>query len=39
MAATTKVCTRSPTPGAALIHQIHTAGGVGGFTTTVVLFV
>ena len=39
MAATTKLCTRPPTPWAAWIHQIHAAGGVGGFITMVVLFV
>jgi hypothetical protein len=39
MAATAKVCTRPPTPGAVWIHQIHATGGVGGFTTMVVLFV
>ena len=39
MAATAKVCTRPLTPGAVWIHQIHATGGVGGFTTMVVLFV
>ena len=28
MAATEKVCTRLPTPGAVWIHQIHAAGEV-----------
>ena len=39
MAATEKVCARPPTPQAAWVHQIHAAGGVGGFTTIVVVFV
>ncbi len=34
-----KVCARPPAPWAAWIHQIHAAGGVGGFTTMVVVFV
>jgi len=37
MAATEKVCARPPTPQAAWVHQIHVAGGVGGFTTMVVV--
>jgi hypothetical protein len=33
-------CARPPTPaGAVWIHQIHAAGGVGGYTTMVVVFV
>ena len=39
MAATEKVCARLPTPQAAWVHQIHAAGGVGGFTTMVMVFV
>ncbi len=31
---------RPPTPaGAVWIHQIHAAGGVGGYTTMVMVFV
>jgi hypothetical protein len=39
MAATEKVCARPPTPQAAWVHQIHTAGGVCGITTMVMVFV
>jgi len=39
MAATEMVCARLPTPQAAWVHQIHAAGGVGGFTTMVMVFV
>jgi hypothetical protein len=39
MMAMEEVCARSPTPQVAWVHQIHTAGGVGGFTTMVVVFV
>jgi hypothetical protein len=39
MAAPENVCTKLPTPWAAWYHQIHAAGGVGGSTTMVVVFV
>ena len=40
MMATEKLCASPPTPQAAWVHQIHhAAGGVGGFTTMVVVFV
>ena len=39
MAATEKVCARSHTPWAAWVHQIHTARGVSGSTTMVMVFV
>ena len=38
MAATEKVCARPLTPGAAWVHQIHATGGLGGFTTMVMVF-
>jgi len=34
-----KYATRLPIPWAVWIHQIHTAGGVGGLATIVVVFV
>jgi hypothetical protein len=34
-----KKCARTPAPWAVTIHQIHAAGGVGGSTTMVVVFV
>jgi hypothetical protein len=34
-----KSCGRPPTPPAAWIYQIHTAGGASGSTTMVMLFV
>ena len=39
MMATERVCKRLPTPQMAWVHQLHAAGGVGGFTTIVVVFV
>ncbi len=39
MEALTKVCARLPAHRAAWNHQIHAAGGVGGSTTMVVVFV
>ena len=39
MEALTKVCARLSAPRAAWYHQIHAAGGVGGTTTMVVVFV
>ena len=38
LVATKKVCTRPPTPQASWVHKIHAAGGVGGFTTMVMVF-
>jgi hypothetical protein len=38
MAAMEKVCARPPTPGAAWVRQIHATGGLGGFTTMVMVF-
>ena len=39
MAALERTCARPPTPQAAWVHQIHAAGGVGGSTTMVMVFV
>jgi hypothetical protein len=36
---TEKVCARPPIPQVACVHQIHAAGGVGGFTTMAMVFV
>jgi hypothetical protein len=34
-----RICARPPTPQAAWVYQIHTAGGVSGSNTMVMLFV
>ena len=39
MASLEKSCTRSPTPQAVWVHQIHAACGVGGSATMVMVFV
>ena len=39
MAASEKICARTPAPRATSIHQIHAAGGLGGSTTVVMVFV
>jgi hypothetical protein len=39
MAALERICARMPTPQAAWVHQIHTAGGTSGSNTMVILFV
>ena len=39
MEALEQACARPPAPRAALIHQIHAAGGGDGSTTMVVVFV
>jgi hypothetical protein len=39
MAALELACTRPPNPQAAWIHQIHAAGGMGGSTTMVAVFI
>jgi hypothetical protein len=39
MAALGHTCARPPTPQAAWVHQIHTAGGASGSTTMVMVFV
>ena len=39
IAALEKICARASAPQAVSIHQIHTARGVGGSTTMVVVFV
>ena len=39
MAALDQTCARSPTTQVVWIHQIHTAGGLSGSTTIMVVFV
>jgi hypothetical protein len=39
IAASEKICARTPAPWAAWIHQIHAAQGVSGSNTMVVVFV
>ena len=39
MAALDNICPRPPAPPSAWNHQIHASGGVGGFTTMMMVFV